>query len=64
MDRADLQQRLQEAERLVARGARNIAYQPIVNGRALDKLRAWVSWQNAEPDDGLPILDEMIRRVA
>jgi anthranilate phosphoribosyltransferase len=42
----------------------DMAREVIVTGRALDKLRAWVSWQNAKPDDGLPLLEEMIRRAA
>jgi anthranilate phosphoribosyltransferase len=42
----------------------DMAREVIVNGRALDKLRAWVSWQNTNPDDGLTILDEIIRRAA
>jgi hypothetical protein len=41
-----------------------MAREVIVNGRALEKLRAWVRWQNAKPDDGLSILEEMIRRAA
>jgi anthranilate phosphoribosyltransferase len=42
----------------------DMAREVIVNGRALEKLRAWVRWQNAKPDDGLSILEEMIRRAA
>jgi anthranilate phosphoribosyltransferase len=38
----------------------DIAKEAIANGRALDKLRAWVSFQNARPDDGLAILERMI----
>ena len=42
----------------------DMAREVIVNGRALEKLRAWVRWQNAKPDDGLLILEERIRRAA
>jgi anthranilate phosphoribosyltransferase len=42
----------------------DMAREAIANGSALEKLRAWVRWQNARPDDGLPILEGMIRQVA
>jgi anthranilate phosphoribosyltransferase len=42
----------------------DMAREVIANGSALEKLRAWVSWQNARPDDGMPILDRMIRRAS
>jgi anthranilate phosphoribosyltransferase len=42
----------------------DMAREAIAKGSALEKLRAWVSWQNARPDDGLPILEGMIRRAS
>jgi anthranilate phosphoribosyltransferase len=36
----------------------------IRSGNAEKKLRAWVSWQNAKPEDGLPILDRMIAQAS
>jgi anthranilate phosphoribosyltransferase len=44
-------------------GGVDMAREAIATGRALEKLRAWVSWQNATPDDGLPRLEEMIRQA-
>jgi len=37
--------------------------QAVANGSALMKLRAWVSWQNERPEDGLQILERMLKRV-
>jgi anthranilate phosphoribosyltransferase len=37
-----------------------MAREAIADGRALQKLRAWVTWQNARPDDGLPTLERML----
>ena len=44
-------------------GGIDMARGVIMNGRALDKLRAWVSWRR-KPDDGLPILEDVIRQAA
>ena len=41
----------------MARGA-------IRSGNAAKKLRAWVTWQNVRPKDGLPILDRMIAQAS
>lgn len=35
----------------------------IQDGRALQKLRDWVVWQNQTPDGGLPTLDRMLAQV-
>jgi anthranilate phosphoribosyltransferase len=40
-----------------------MAKQALVDGRALDKLRDWVTWQNDTPQDGLPTLDKMIGKL-
>ena len=37
-----------------------MASETIANGSALEKLRAWVTWQNATPTDGLPTLERML----
>jgi anthranilate phosphoribosyltransferase len=37
-----------------------MAGEAIANGSALEKLRAWVTWQNATPADGLPTLERML----
>ena len=42
----------------------DMAREAIVNGSALEKLRAWVTWQNAKPEDGLPTLDRMLRQAS
>jgi hypothetical protein len=36
----------------------------IRNGNAAKKLRAWVTWQNARPEDGLPVLEQMIAQAS
>jgi anthranilate phosphoribosyltransferase len=41
----------------------DMAREAITKGIALEKLRTWVRWQNTRPDDGLPILEGMIRRA-
>jgi anthranilate phosphoribosyltransferase len=33
------------------------------DGRALRKLRDWVSWQNATPEAGLPTLERMLAQI-
>jgi anthranilate phosphoribosyltransferase len=40
-----------------------MAKQALADGRALSKLRDWVTWQNDKPEDGLPALDQMIARL-
>jgi anthranilate phosphoribosyltransferase len=40
-----------------------MAKQAVSDGRALDKLRDWVTWQNDTPQDGLPTLDKMIEKL-
>lgn len=40
-----------------------MAKEAIEEGRALEKLRAWVTWQNVRPEDGLPVLEKMIKEV-
>jgi anthranilate phosphoribosyltransferase len=42
----------------------DMAREAIANGHALEKLQAWVRWQNARPDDGLPTLEAMMGRVS
>jgi anthranilate phosphoribosyltransferase len=37
-----------------------LARSAIENGKALEKLRDWVTWQNIKPEDGLPVLEKMI----
>lgn len=39
----------------------DLAQAAIADGRALEKLRSWVRWQNQTPEDGLPILEKMIK---
>ena len=41
-----------------------MAREAIWNGSALEKLRHWVHWQNAGPEDGLPTLERMIAQAA
>jgi anthranilate phosphoribosyltransferase len=41
-----------------------MAREAIANGSALEKLRDWVTWQNAQPGDGLPTLERMIARAS
>ena len=40
-----------------------MAQQGIAEGKALDKLRDWVTWQNEKPEDGLPTLEKMISQI-
>ncbi|MEE8325655.1 MAG: anthranilate phosphoribosyltransferase, partial [candidate division NC10 bacterium] len=40
-----------------------MAQQGIAEGKALDKLRDWVTWQNDKPEDGLPTLEKMISQI-
>jgi anthranilate phosphoribosyltransferase len=41
-----------------------MAREAIANGSALEKLQGWVTWQNAQPGDGLPTLERMIARAS
>ena len=41
-----------------------MAGEAIANGSALEKLRAWVTWQNATPAAGLPTLERMLTLVS
>jgi anthranilate phosphoribosyltransferase len=41
-----------------------MARDAIRSGNAAKKLRAWVTWQNVSPEDGLPILDRMIAQAS
>ncbi|UCF30812.1 MAG: anthranilate phosphoribosyltransferase [bacterium] len=40
-----------------------MARQAIGDGRALEKLRDWVTWQNETPEDGLPLLEAMMAKL-
>ena len=40
-----------------------MARQAIDDGRAVAKLRDWVTWQNEKPEDGLPTLDKMLEQI-
>jgi len=40
----------------MARGA-------VKEGRAVEKLRDWVTWQNEKPDDGIPTLEKMLSQI-
>jgi anthranilate phosphoribosyltransferase len=40
-----------------------MARQGIAEGKAMDKLRDWVTWQNDKPEDGLPTLEKMISQI-
>jgi anthranilate phosphoribosyltransferase len=35
----------------------------VSNGKAIAKLREWVTWQNVKPEDGLPILEKMLEQI-
>jgi len=35
----------------------------VAAGKALEKLRDWVSWQNEKPEDGLPVLEKMLGQL-
>jgi len=41
----------------------DMARNAIGDGRALEKLKTWVSWQNDKPEDGLPTLEKMIQQA-
>jgi anthranilate phosphoribosyltransferase len=40
-----------------------MAREAVMSGKALAKLRDWVSWQNEKPGDGLPILEKMLAQL-
>jgi hypothetical protein len=40
-----------------------MAGEALEDGRALEKLRSWVTWQNHRPEDGLPTLEKMIEKM-
>jgi anthranilate phosphoribosyltransferase len=40
----------------MARGA-------VADGKALAKLRDWVTWQNEKPEDGIPTLEKMLSQL-
>jgi anthranilate phosphoribosyltransferase len=41
----------------------DMAREAVGSGSALAKLRDWVTWQNAEPGAGLPILERMLQNA-
>jgi len=40
-----------------------MARQAVAAGKALAKLRDWVTWQNEKPEDGLPTLEKMLGQI-
>jgi len=40
-----------------------MAREAVASGKALAKLRDWVSWQNEKPGDGLPTLEKMLGQL-
>jgi anthranilate phosphoribosyltransferase len=40
-----------------------MAHAAVGDGRALQKLRDWVSWQNAAPEAGLATLERMLAQI-
>jgi len=40
-----------------------MAREAVTSGKALAKLRDWVTWQNEKPGDGLPLLEKMLGQV-
>ncbi|MDF1525099.1 MAG: anthranilate phosphoribosyltransferase [bacterium] len=40
-----------------------MARQAIADGKPVDKLRDWVTWQNDKPEDGIPTLEKMISQL-
>jgi len=40
-----------------------MAREAVQSGRALAKLRDWVTWQNEKPEVGLPTLEKMLARI-
>lgn len=41
----------------------DLARQAISEGKPLEKLREWITWQNEKPEDGLSTLDKMMARL-
>lgn len=41
----------------------DLARQAIYEGKPVEKLRQWVMWQNENPEDGLPRLEELMARL-
>ncbi len=41
----------------------NMSVAAIEDGRALEKLRTWVTHQNIKPEDGLPVLEKMLAQI-
>lgn len=37
--------------------------QAIADGKPLDKLKDWVTWQNEKPEDGIPTLEKLIGKL-
>jgi anthranilate phosphoribosyltransferase len=40
-----------------------MARQAISDGKPVDKLRDWVTWQNDSPEDGLPTLEKLLSQL-
>ena len=40
-----------------------MAREAVLSGKALAKLRDWVTWQNLRPEDGLPTLEKMLEQI-
>jgi anthranilate phosphoribosyltransferase len=40
-----------------------MAKEAVSKGKAIAKLRDWVTWQNEKPEDGLPILEKMLEQI-
>ncbi len=40
-----------------------MAREAVASGKALAKLRDWVTWQNEKPEDGLPTLEKMLGQL-
>jgi len=45
------------------RAGLEMAREAVTDGRALKKLRDWVSWQNETPEKGLPTLEKMLAQI-
>ncbi|NLC69874.1 MAG: anthranilate phosphoribosyltransferase [Desulfuromonadaceae bacterium] len=40
-----------------------MARDAVADGKAMAKLRDWVTWQNLRPEDGLPVLEKMLEQI-
>jgi len=40
-----------------------MARQAVAEGKAVEKLRDWVTWQNETPEDGIPTLEKMLGQI-